>query len=213
MKKKHYVWLALYLSFCLFTFFLGRLSAVPDPDDFKRELSAKGITLEAQKSNSTIPQDRSNPGNARAKNFGSGHDLKVNKPLPMNQKQTENEVDGHDIENMGLPQSDPTTLAQQDIEIEALKREFADSFRDSGLPEEDINALLQGLFPAAEAATPDFHAASDLSPEQVAEEMEMSLLEAGVPQEDIDEIMSGFMTAIQPPEEFQVPPSPPLNLN
>jgi hypothetical protein len=213
MKSKHFIRIAAYITFCFFTFFIGRWSATPDLDDFKRDLSAKGITLDAQKSNSAIPQDRSTPGIARAKNPVANHNLRINKPLQLNSKQAQEDIGVHNIEHMGIPQNDPATLAHQEIEIEALKREFADSFRDSGLPEEDINALLQGLFPAAEAATPELHAASDLSPEQVAEEMEISLLEAGVPQEDIDEIMRGFMTAIQPPEEFQVPPTPPLNLN
>jgi len=213
MRKKHYIWILLFVASISLAFYAGRMLTIAERDCPENPIIAKGETFFVKKPHLGAPQDNNNSrmGNAKAYRLSQPLTANVSKPA----KQTKlDAAEASPMVSPPFPQPDAAALSMLEREIDAMREELAESLRmNNNLSEEEIEQHLQGIFPPLATQAEEPIDASDLTPEQLAADMEMALLEAGAPQEHIDAIIQGFMTAIHPSEEFQAPPMPPSSTN
>jgi hypothetical protein len=214
MKKKHYLWILLFMASISLAFYAGRMLTPAERDRPEYPITAKGETPLVKKPHSEARLDGNLSGTGGAKTYRLSPPLtvKVSKEAILGKPEAAEDLL---MNPPPFPQPDAAALSLLAREMDALREELAETLRkNNNLSEEDVEQHLQGIFPPL--VTPpveDQIDAADLTPEQQMAEMEMSLLEAGAPQEQIDAIIQGFMTAIHPPEEFQAPPLPPSGTN
>jgi hypothetical protein len=217
--------LAVVISF-LSGYFLARWTGKAEISQFEQspsmDLPASPKPIDSQDKASTIV-DRENPlksgnsGNQTDKSLISpkideGSESReeaysdLTEPEEVYSGLTEPEEENFDpLKPHELPLPDEQTLALQKLEQEAALEELAESMRTNGLPEEDIEAQIEGL--ASLSETKEAEPPREGPPiEELEAELEYSLMEAGVPDEDIDNMIEElFYQTI----DSQFPPPPP----
>jgi hypothetical protein len=111
--------------------------------------------------------------------------------------------------NFEPPDIKPPTLAEQ-LEKKKIMDEMAAGLREQGIPETDIQRIVEGAFPPPPSSEQQYSpyelSAEEKSPEDLKAELEASLREAGLKPEEIQHHVKGMF-----PESGNVPaPPPPL---
>jgi hypothetical protein len=131
-------------------------------------------------------------------------------PKPPQAKEAEHTPPPQPVHPPQMQAPEPPTLADE-LKKQELKREMAASLRENGIPEEDIQRMVEGAFPAPpsleEQYSPYELSADEKSPEQLKAELEASLKEAGVPAEEIPQHVAGVLGAMgKQPSQPEEPP-------